>query len=108
MKRIVTNSTLLSVIVICMALMMKPKVHVSAFVQSNSDSTYTTFSNEIVSGYRGVDTCSHEWFTTNTSESDTIRHAEVNIISRQCVKCGKQISTINTWTTYETDNSDTL
>lgn len=63
-----------------------------------TDSTYTTFTSEVVQGYEGTDTCVHEWFTTTTDITVTDKRTQTT--SRQCVKCGKQNSTVNIWTTY--------
>jgi len=103
MKRIATIFSLLAVIITCMFFLVQPEKSAFAAPPANTDSTYTTFSTRTENGYAGVDSCHHEWFTTTADETDTVAHTQTQIVSRQCVKCGKQISTINTWTTYETD-----
>lgn len=70
---------------------------IGAYAQSE-DSTYTTFSTVQIEGNPGADTCIHEWFTTVLDiTEDNVR---TKTTSRQCVNCGKQNATIDTWTTY--------
>lgn len=77
----------------------------------DTDSTYTTVKDESVSGFQGFNECNHEWFTSvneteDSAKFDNVIHVRQQVISRQCTECGKQISTITTWTTYLKNNED--
>lgn len=89
-------------------------ISLTTFAQSETDSTYTTFKTEQVNGYSGSDTCSHEWFVstkestdTATGEDTTLLWVKTQSVSRQCTKCGKQMTTLNIWKTYAKDEEDT-
>lgn len=105
MKRLTTMFILLVGIITCTFLMVQPERVAFASIPVQTDSTYTTFTTRTEDGYVGSDTCHHEWFTTTANHTDSVAHTQTQIVSRQCVKCGKQTSTINTWTTYETDTT---
>lgn len=93
-------------VIFSFVLLFQPEKSIYASIPQQTDSTYTTFSTRTEDGYIGSDTCHHEWFTTTANHSDSVTHTQTQIVSRQCVKCGKQTSTINIWTTYETDTTD--
>jgi len=78
-----------------------------------SQSSYTTTSTTTTAGYPGIDSCTHEWFLTTVESDDTahignILEVKTQTVSRQCVRCGKQISTETKWTTYQLDTTSSF